>query len=97
MELYGEITFCPQSSACYTYLSGFLTLEFEVRSGVKNYLDLHKHVVFILSREKKSLRAITECKHRVVVLWSGATEGFRSSVTTFAPIIRYFSSLQTLW
>lgn len=79
MQLYGEITCCPQSSSCYTYLSGFLTLEFEVRSGVKNNLDLHRHLVFILSGGKKStVRAITECKHRVAVLRSGATEDFRS-------------------
>lgn len=91
-----RVNLLPKSAACYTYLPDFLTLEFEVRSGVKNSLDLRKHVLFTL-RKKNAVWAITECKHRVVVLWSGTTEDFRSGVSTFVPIIRYFGSLQTLW
>lgn len=83
-------------AARYACLPGALTLEFEVRSRAKNYLDLHKHVLSTL-RKTSAVRALTECKHRVVVLQSGTTEGFGSAVRTFAPAIRYSGSFQTLW
>lgn len=39
-----------------------MTLEFEVRSGVKNYLKLHKHVLFTL--KKSTVGTLTEDKRK---------------------------------
>lgn len=95
MQLYRELTCCPKVQPVIHHLSGFLTLEFEVRSGVKNDLDLHKHVFFTL--KKNLLELLLNVNTRVVVIWLGNTKDFRSSVNAFGPIIRYFSSLQILW